>query len=350
MFDQCVQFENSAIAPEIASYLLGETAPMVALKETLSLLAPTDAPVLATGQTGAGKEMVAQAVHAASGRSGSFVAVNCAAIPAELLESELFGHEKGAFTGAENRRIGRIEAAAGGTLFLDEIGDMPDGLQAKLLRVLETRRITRLGGSHDIEVDFRLVTATHRDLEVAVKEGKFRADLFYRINVFPVQVPPLAQRVGDIPLLLEHMIETRTARAPRGGAPHFTDAALAALARHDWPGNVRELRNTVERAMVLFAGRDIGAADIERLLGVSPLASAVEGAGDAEAPVCILKPGESINLRRHLQELEATLIQAALAQADGRVAQAARQLGLQRTTLIEKMKKLGLSAARAKAA
>ena len=205
----------------IERLIVGETDPIIQLKRMISMVADSDAPVLVQGETGSGKELVAQAVHQVSNREGRLVAVNCAAIPSDLLESELFGYEKGAFTGAEQRRIGHVESASGGTLFLDEIGDMSLDLQSKLLRVLETKSVQRLGGGEAIPVDFRLVTATHKGLKDQVVRGGFRADLFFRINVFPLEVPRLADRKSDIPLILEHLIEMYQAQSPNRDAPHF---------------------------------------------------------------------------------------------------------------------------------
>ena len=337
--------------------IVGETAPMRTLKRMISAVAPSDAAVLVRGPTGAGKELVAEALHRASGRLGALVAVNCAAIPADLLESELFGHEKGAFTGAERARPGRIEQAAGGTLFLDEIGDMPLALQAKLLRVLETRRIQRLGGTAEQTVDFRLVTATHRDLAAAVEAGTFRADLFYRISVFPLTVPSLAERSADIPLILGRLIEDYTAANPAAEVPHFDLGALRALSAHPWPGNVRELKNVLMRAFVMLPGRMVTARHVrDNLLGMEmPCADSAEvvlpeppaptGKGGLPDPTqfhdALGKLGD-IDLRGYIRDIEVALIEAALDTRQGNVAQAADALRLRRTTLIEKMKKFGI--------
>ncbi len=244
----------------------GESVSICRVKQLIAAVAVSDAPVLVRGSTGTGKELAAEALHRASGRGGALIAVNCAAIPADLLESELFGHEKGAFTGADRQRIGRIEMAHGGTLFLDEIGDMPLALQAKLLRVLESRRISRVGGTSEIEVDFRLVTATHRNLDAQVAAGGFRCDLYYRINVFPLELPDLRERASDIPLILARMLEDQLARDPALDLPHFDTSALRALAGHSWPGNVRELRNVLARAIVLFPGRIVTARHVRENL------------------------------------------------------------------------------------
>ena len=239
--------------------LVGQSAPMREVKRLIELAAPSTTTILVQGETGTGKELVAQAVHNLSGRKGKLVSVNCSAIPAELLESELFGHEKGAFTGAEKTRAGRFEMASGGTLFLDEIGDMPLALQSKLLRALENRTIQRVGGGIDVDVDFRLVCATHQNIEADIEAGKFRADLFYRINVFPITMPALASRAVDIPALLAAMM--KSGKPNHAGQPIFTEGAHAEMMRYPWPGNVRELRNLLERACLLFPGRQIEQAD-----------------------------------------------------------------------------------------
>ena len=244
--------------------LVGQSAPMREVKRLIELAAPSTTTILVQGETGTGKELVAQAVHNLSGRKGKLVSVNCSAIPAELLESELFGHEKGAFTGAEKTRAGRFEMASGGTLFLDEIGDMPLALQSKLLRALENRTIQRVGGGIDVDVDFRLVCATHQNIEADIEAGKFRADLFYRINVFPITMPALASRAVDIPALLAAMM--KSGKPNHAGQPIFTEGAHAEMMRYPWPGNVRELRNLLERACLLFPGRQIEQADVRNNL------------------------------------------------------------------------------------
>jgi len=349
----------SSALPEniVNTIIVGETAPMRALKRMIVAVAPSDAAVLVRGPTGAGKELVAEALHRASGRKGVLVAVNCAAIPAELLESELFGHEKGAFTGADRARPGRIEQAAGGTLFLDEIGDMPAALQAKLLRVLETRRIQRLGGTSEQTVDFRLVTATHRDLTAAVAAGDFRADLFYRISVFPLSVPSLADRTADIPLILARLIEDHAASNPHVEVPHFDLGALRALSAYPWPGNIRELKNVLLRAFVMLPGRMVTARHVrDNLLGMempspdsaevvlpAPPAPAEKGGlpDPSQFHEALARLGD-IDLRGYIRDIEVALIEAALDNRQGNVAQAADALRLRRTTLIEKIKKFGI--------
>ena len=347
----------------IDDIIIGQSAPAKELKKLIEVVAEAPTSVLVLGQTGTGKELVARAIHAASGRRGRLVSVNCAAIPSELLESEIFGHEKGAFTGADKPREGRVELAHGGTLFLDEIGDMPLPLQTKLLRVLEERTVQRVGGNNEIKVDFRLVCATHQDIQAQVDKGAFRADLFYRINVFPIQVPSLAQRQVDIPLIagaiMRQLSDGRDAEVPA-----MDDSAMAELSRYPWPGNIRELRNVLERALVMFPQKAVTANQVrENLLRMKApdqaeemdaLWAASEGLGgidlaqDAGDPP-LPHPAhyadwfsyfDSIDLRRHLRDIEVVLIEAALEKSNGMVSQAAEALKLRRTTLIEKMKKL----------
>ncbi len=323
--------------------LVGGSAAMRKAKSTIALAAPSDATVLVQGDTGVGKELAAQALHMLSGRSGRLVAVNCAAIPSELLESELFGHEKGAFTGATEARAGRVEQAHNGTLFLDEIGDMPLELQSKLLRVLEARRVQRLGGQSDLPVDFRLVCATHRNLGKEVEAGRFRADLFFRIAVIPMTLPALRDRTEDLPSLLDALGRSRIGTT----RPVFTLAALRVLKSHSWPGNVRELRNVYERALVLFPGREISGQNAEELVQGFDPAKPAPPVPTAETAVGSLKENlvskGSLDFRRRVQTVEAELIEAALDFTDGCVSHAALALKLQRTTLIEKMKKLGIT-------
>jgi sigma-54 specific flagellar transcriptional regulator A len=344
--------EEFAVDARLECLIVGDSLPMQGMKRLIATVAPGSAPVMVQGATGVGKELVAQGVHMLSGREGELVAVNCAAIPADLLESELFGHEKGAFTGATERRIGRIEQADGGTLFLDEIGDMPLELQAKLLRVLESRKVQRLGGRTETEVNFRLVTATHRNLQDHVKAGQFREDLFFRINVFPLTVPDLRARVEDIPLILRTMMLQHPDRVADQPLPEFSPAALRALGEYKWPGNVRELRNVVDRAMVLFSGRIVTADDARRVLLSADMSAQPEDPICAERAMSlqsgpdglrkVLEAEGEINMRGYLQNIEVHLIEAALEVNQGCVSHAAKALKLQRTTLIEKMKKLAI--------
>jgi len=317
--------------------LIGESAEIRALRGLIGRVAASDASVLVTGPSGSGKELVARAIHQASRRAAqAFVALNCGAIPAELMESELFGHERGAFTGASARRIGRFEEAHRGTLFLDEIGDMRFDMQVKLLRVLEDGLVQRVGGGAPFVSDVRIVSATHQDIEGAIAANRFREDLYFRLGVVPIRVPSLAERVEDLPLLIAHF------RQKRSGAPiaRFDRDAMMRLMAHDWPGNVRELRNVVERADILFAGAVIGAGEVEVLLGLK--------AGES-APHMALPPlqdappmAEPIDLKDLIERMEQERIQSALEAAQGVISEAARLLTLKRTTLIEKMRKYGV--------
>lgn len=347
---------------DIEGLIIGQSAPTKELRRLISVVAPSPSAVLILGQTGVGKDVVARAIHAASGRKGPLVSVNCAAIPAELLESELFGHEKGAFTGADSARKGRFELADGGTLFLDEIGDMSVSLQSKLLRALENRTIQRVGGGKDIPVDFRLVCATHQNLDAYVEEGKFRADLYFRINVFPIQVPSLAERAVDIPPLVDHIVKLSSHEA---APPTFDETALTELGRYNWPGNIRELRNVIERGHVLFPGEKITgkhvrenllrlkvpdqAAEQDALWEASAMLGGIQGDSDTSDLSPLPHPShyqqwfayfDHIDLRRHLRDVEVVLIEAALEKTNGTISSAADALKLRRTTLIEKMKKL----------
>jgi sigma-54 specific flagellar transcriptional regulator A len=347
----------------IEASLIGSSAKMRELRKLIAQVAKSNASVLVTGPSGSGKEVVARALHNASPRaSGAFVAVNCGAIPRDLLESELFGHEKGAFTGALQQRRGKFEVADGGTIFLDEIGDMPADMQVKLLRVLEERQIERVGANRTIGVDVRVVSATHRDLERAITEGRFREDLFYRLNIFPIRLPALAERREDVPELARHF-----AARIEGDAPvRFSPAALVELMNYDWPGNVRELRNVVERAAILFPGEEVGADQVDMLLrrpsrapradetqalwdATAAIAAIASGAAPA-APATTLDPNAMIDaggcdLKSLLGDLEQSFIHAALDRSNSVISDAAKLLGLQRTTLIEKMRKYGISRA-----
>lgn len=266
--------QGSVHVREVEHELLGESRPIRELRRLLSKLAPTESPVLIRGESGTGKELVARTLHQQSQRKGKpFIAINCGAIPEHLIQSELFGHEKGAFTGAHQRKIGRIEAANGGTLFLDEIGDLPLELQANLLRFLQEKHIERVGGREPIAVDVRVLAATHVDLEAAIGQGRFREDLYYRLNVLQVGTAPLRERHGDLAMLANHFAHfysQETGRRPR----NFSQDALVAMGKHDWPGNVRELANRVRRGLVLAEGRQIEAADLG-LVGQQEITSAM---------------------------------------------------------------------------
>ena len=308
---------------------IGESAAIRDVLDQVKHVAPTDSAVLITGETGTGKELIARAVHRFSRRSDRvFVKLNCAAIPKELLESELFGHEKGAFTGAIERRLGRFELADGGTLFLDEVGDIPPELQSKFLRVLQEQEFERLGSGKTIKVDVRLVAATHRNLKKLVADGKFREDLFYRLHVFPVPLPPLRERREDIPALVRHFVDLFARRLGRsiGTVPA---ASLDALQRHSWPGNVRELEHLIERAVILTPGGELRV----------PL-------GDLQSTTALAPPEENKPASGTLKDTERELIRRTLEECRwivGGPRGAAARLGIKRTTLISRMKKLGLA-------
>ena len=346
------------------SAIVGSSQAVVRMRQLISMVAPTSGSVLVLGPTGSGKELVAEAIHRESGRRGKLISLNCAAIPSELLESELFGYEKGAFTGADRQRLGRFEQAENGTLFLDEIGDLPLNLQTKLLRVLESRTVQRVGGREDIKLNFRLVCATHQFLSKKVETGEFREDLFYRLNVFPIEVPSLAERSSDISEILAALIAARQCEEANIPAPSFDTSAMHALCTHQWPGNVRELRNVIDRAFILFSGREISGRHVQgNLLHMRvPDASQIddqdviwqemgelEGLSDPDSADDLPKPEayrtwfnhfNDIDLRRLIRDIEVVLIEAALEKHDGLVSRAAEVLKLRRTTLIEKMKKL----------
>jgi sigma-54 specific flagellar transcriptional regulator A len=293
-----------------------------------------DSTVLIRGESGCGKELVARRIHELSGRvRAPFVPVNCGAIPRDLLESELFGHEKGAFTGALTARIGRFELADGGTLFLDEIGDMSVDMQVKLLRVLQERSFERVGSAETRRSNVRILAATHRDLEARTGAGEFREDLFFRLNVFPIVVPPLRDRLDDLPELVADLVN----RGEAEGRPSikFTSTALECMRTYSWPGNIRELQNLVERLSILYPGETV---DREHL----PLA--IGERRKAAAPAAAVVPSTGLDLREHLGNIEKQLISSALAQTDGTVAHAARLLNLRRTTLVEKLRKYDLHA------
>jgi DNA-binding NtrC family response regulator len=313
--------------------LIGGSPAIRQLFDTLVRVAPSQSSVLLQGESGTGKELVAQAIHRLSRRSsGPMVAVNCAAIPENLLESEMFGHVKGSFTGADRTRIGRFKQAHGGTLFLDEIGEMPLLLQGKLLRVLQERVIEPVGSTKPEPVDFRLVAATNRDLEQLAAEGKFRSDLFYRLNVVPLSLPALRDRAGDVAVLARHFLAKHESL-------RFSPDALSALERHTWPGNVRELENLIERLAVLKGSGEIGVEDLPPVIGgAKPTAASAAAAGAASLPP------EGLDLYAVLQELEDRLIGEALERSGGNRKQAAKYLGLNRTTLVEKLKKRATAA------
>jgi len=311
--------------------LIGSSAPMRGVHKLIGLAAPSDATVLVQGETGTGKEEVARALHYHGARVGKpFIAVNCAAIPAELLESELFGHVKGAFTGAVNQRMGRFSEANKGTLFLDEIGDMTLPMQAKILRVLQDRIVTPVGASTPVQVDVRIIAATHRDLIAMVRDGKFREDLYYRLNIVCVTLPPLRERGADILVLAEHFLRQLT---PVGQAPkRLSPAAAQALLAHPWPGNVRELRNTMQHITVTVRSVVIDRADL-------PLSASAGPGGQPETLDALL----TLPWTEAIARLEKTLLERALRAAAGNRAEAARRLGIHRQLLYAKLKEHGLS-------
>ena len=362
--------QNQSTLDKLNKMIDGESPETKSMKNLIAMVSQTDSTALILGETGTGKDIVAQAIHKCSNKKGPFITVNCAAIPSELLESELFGHEKGAFTGADKQRKGRFEQSSGGSLFLDEIGDMPLPLQAKLLRAIESKTIQRVGGAQDIKIDLRLICATHRDLEKKVENGEFRADLFFRINVLPINVPSLAERRTDIPSLQKTLLSNL--KVDETQKPIFTPDSITALCKHNWPGNVRELKNVIERACIIFPGKEITSTNIyENLLRlkVPTVAEEQEALWDMTSDLSGItnlegndQPNnledylphpknyknwfsfyDEIDIRRHLQDVEIVLIEEALEKTNNKVALAADKLKLRRTTLIEKMKKYSIN-------
>ena len=335
-------------ALELFRSLVGSSRRVNEIRRMIEQVAPTEATVLILGESGTGKEVVARNIHYQSvRREAPFVPINCGAIPHELLESELFGHEKGAFTGAISARQGRFEMAEGGTLFLDEIGDMPLPMQVKLLRVLQEKTFERVGSNKSITTDVRIIAATHRDLEEHIKEGNFREDLYYRLNVFPIEMPPLRDRIEDIPMLSTELI-TRIEHEKRGSV-RLTPAAVMALCQYKWPGNVRELANLMERLAILYPFGVVDVKDLPDkfrgdLSSITPVYTEMPEIvmpAISEAPDSRL-PREGINLKEHLSNMEVSLIRQALDEADGVVAHAAKLLNMRRTTLVEKLRKYGI--------
>ncbi|MEP6690723.1 MAG: sigma-54 dependent transcriptional regulator [Gemmatimonadaceae bacterium] len=319
----------------LAGRMVGPSPALARVREMIERVAPSDARVLIMGESGTGKELVAAAIHAGSARrDGPFVRVNCAAIPRDLVESEMFGHERGAFTGATDRRIGRFELANKGTLLLDEVGDLGAEAQAKLLRAIEAREIERVGGGQPIPVDVRIIAATNMDLERAARDGKFREDLFFRLNVIPMTIPALRDRPDDIVALVQHFAALYRSRSGRP-APTWSDGALAALRRYRWPGNVRELANIVERLAILHPGDEVVERDVGAVLPVNGRAHDVAPA--LPDPAELDRP-----LADALDEFERTLITRALSMAGGNVAEAARRLKTDRPNLYRRMRRLGV--------
>ena len=337
--------------------LVGESDAIQEVRRVMGQVANTEVSVLITGESGTGKEVVARNLHINSSRAEKpFIPINCGAIPNELLESELFGHEKGAFTGAISTRIGRFELADGGTLFLDEIGDMPLNMQVKILRVLQERSFERVGGVETIQTDVRIIAATHKDLEQMILEGNFRQDLYYRINVFPIEMPSLRSRPEDVPLLLNELISML--EAEEKGSIRFNSGAIKSLSRHPWLGNVRELANLVERMAILYPHGIVGVNDLpEKFRNSDESRRPANEFLDLEANLTSVSESElnthdgsdqtmlplnGIDLKAYLTNLEKDLISQALNYSDGVVARAAQRLHIRRTTLVEKMRKYQL--------
>ena len=354
MYDQARE-RGRQREPNLFRSLVGTSRAIQQVRQMMQQVADTEASVLILGESGTGKEVVARNLHYHSKRrEAPFVPVNCGAIPAELLESELFGHEKGAFTGAISSRAGRFELANGGTLFLYEIGDMPLPMQVKLLRVLQERTFERVGSNKTQSADVRIIAATHKDLEKMIEEGSFREDLYYRLNVFPIEMAPLRERIEDIPLLMNELI-SRMEHEKRGSI-RFNSAAIMSLCRHDWPGNVRELANLVERMAIMHPYGVIGVAELPKKFRHvddedEQLSSLREELQERDALMGnlpslesgALLPPEGIDLKEYLGNLEQDLIQQALDDAAGVVARAAERLRIRRTTLVEKMRKYGMN-------
>ncbi|WP_051347170.1 sigma-54 interaction domain-containing protein [Thiomicrorhabdus chilensis] len=370
------------MSQELLSSLVGDGPAMQNVKKLILQVAQTDASVLILGESGTGKEVVAQSLHNVSSRaSKSFVPINCGAIPGELLESELFGHEKGAFTGAITARKGRFEMAEKGSIFLDEIGDMPLPMQVKLLRVLQERTYERVGGNKSFQCDVRVIAATHRNLEDNIADGTFREDLFYRLNVFPIEMPALRERREDIPSLFDFMFQNIQANGRQ--IPKLTERALIALQHYDWPGNVRELGNLAERLSILFPDLPVDYDDLPpryqidlpeevnliqveaassekpsqkplqespKDIKVSLVSEPESGVESSESPSQsasglegVPNLDDGLDLKSYLVEMEVQLIQRALSQTEGNVSQAAKLLQTNRTTLVEKIRKYDLS-------
>lgn len=332
---------NEEFQNHLTQVLVGNSPPMHRLRAMVEKAAVSDVNVILRGESGVGKEVVARAIHKLSSRANRpFVPVNCGAIPAELLESELFGHEKGAFTGAINMRKGRFEIAQGGTLFLDEIGEMPLPMQVKLLRVLQERSFERVGGNESHECDIRIIAATHRDLERAIDIGEFREDLYYRLNVFPIEIVPLRDRRSDIGELIHEL----SGRLRHANKPYIrlNNRALSSLRAYDWPGNIRELANLVERLAILVAGRKVDYEDLPPTYRIPTSINQNDSHDGVDSDNGDLL-GDGIDLKSYIDALEYKYIQQALDHSGGVVAHAAQLLSLRRTTLVEKMRKYGMS-------
>ena len=355
LYRETLQAKEEQRPVELFRSLVGNSRAINKVRQLMEQVADSDANVLILGESGTGKEVVARNLHYHSSRRNKpFVPINCGAIPAELLESELFGHEKGAFTGAISSRQGRFELAEGGTLFLDEIGDMSLSMQVKLLRVLQERSFERVGSNKSISADVRIIAATHRNLEEGIKNGRFREDLYYRLNVFPIEMPPLRERREDIPLLVNELI-ARIEHEKRGSV-RVTAATVMSLCQYGWPGNVRELANLIERLAILYPFGVVDANELPEKFQAPGGADFKMPVSDSAAPAYSMPqpatplPGSAeprlprggIDLKEHLSNLEITFIKQALDDAGGVVAHAAKRLGMRRTTLVEKLRKYGL--------
>jgi len=332
---------------ELFRSLVGSSRAIQNVRKLIQQVADSDANVLILGESGTGKEVVARNLHYYSNRRDKpFVPVNCGAIPGDLLESELFGHQKGAFTGAINDRQGRFEMAEGGTLFLDEIGDMSLQMQVKILRVLQERTFERVGSNQSITTDVRIIAATHRNLEAAIADGEFREDLFYRLNVFPIEMPSLSDRVEDIPLLVNELV--RRIEHEKRGSVRLSPGAIYALCQYNWPGNVRELANLVERMAILHPYGVVDINDLPKKFRQhddempDAFTEAMVGAPMTSNDLDPRLPRDGMNLKEHLSCLEVSYIKQALADSGGVVAHAAKRLGMRRTTLVEKLRKYGM--------
>ena len=341
--------DNAQQPLELFRSLVGHSRAIGRVRKMIEQVAPTEATVLILGESGTGKEVVARNIHYYSTRrSKPFVPINCGAIPADLLESELFGHEKGAFTGALSARQGRFELAEGGTIFLDEIGDMPLNMQVKLLRVIQERSFERVGSNRSIQTDVRIIAATHRNLNELISKGQFREDLYYRLNVFPLEMPAMRDRLEDLPLLVNELI--KRLEHEKKSSVRLTPSAIVTLCNYRWPGNVRELANLVERLAILFPYGMVDAKDLPSKISLDqPYEDDAESSGgylDKVSDVAYQSeprlPREGINLKQHLTGIEVSLIQQALEDSDGVVAHAAKRLRIRRTTLVEKMRKYNI--------
>lgn len=348
VFLQSVHTSGASQRPvDLFRSLVGSSRAIQQVRKLIEQVADSDANVLILGESGTGKEVVARNLHYYSTRRDKpFVPVNCGAIPSDLLESELFGHQKGAFTGAINDRQGRFEMAEGGTLFLDEIGDMSLQMQVKILRVLQERTFERVGSNHSLTSDVRIIAATHRNLEEAIEKGEFREDLFYRLNVFPIEMPSLSDRVEDIPLLVNELV--RRIEYENRGSVRLSPGAIYSLCQYSWPGNVRELANLIERLAILHPFGVVDAADLpEKFRNTEDnppeqLMDALVGSQLTADDLDPRLPRKGMNLKEHLSYLEVSYIKQALADSGGVVAHAAKRLGMRRTTLVEKLRKYGM--------